>query len=122
MIDILFEPEFTDVTAEIAAGGDLVLERLVEAAAYHRAIEMLKAFRHRSELPWNEQVALAIVGSAFDVASIGAIATNLQHDNFHDDVGSLLTKIRSRSLDAQSTIDTAVTLFGLDSRMVLATQ
>jgi hypothetical protein len=122
MIDILFEPEFTDVTAEIAAGGNLVLERLVEAAAYHRAIEMLKAFRHRSELPWNEQVALAIVGSAFDVASIGAIATNLQHDNFHDDVTSLLTKIRSRSLDAQSTIDTAVTLFGLDSRMVLATQ
>jgi hypothetical protein len=122
MIDILFEPQFMDVTAAIVADGDLLQERLVEAAAYHRAIEMLKAFRHRSDLPWNELVALAVVGSAFDAASIGAIASSLRKDNFDEDIMSLMCKMKSKSLDAQSAIDTAATLFGLDSRMMSAIQ
>jgi len=115
MIDIVFEPEFVDVINDIASSAGPVQDSIIEAAAFHRAIESLKALRHRTELSWSERIALAAVGSSFDSKSVTAIVSSLGADDFDGDMMSLLHTLRNRSGDAQSTIDTALSIFMLDS-------
>jgi|SRR5580704_7372502 hypothetical protein len=114
MIDIVFEPEFVDVVHDIAAVGDPLQEGIIEAAAFHRAIEALKAFRHRSQLSWSERVALAIMGSSFDSRSIEDISDNLGANECEGDALPVLCSLGNKSEDARTTIDTALSLFQLN--------
>lgn len=110
MIDIVFETRFIDLIDAIAATGDPAQERIIEAAAYHRTVESLKALRHRSELSWNERMALSVLACSFDAESTKVILSALGSDG-EIDIASILQKLRSTSVDAQSVISTAQSLF-----------
>lgn len=73
MIDILFEERHLQLIERILEEKDGEYRELVEAAAFHRAMEIVKALRHRAELKWDEKVALSSLGSAFDQISFETI-------------------------------------------------
>jgi hypothetical protein len=114
MIDIVFEPRFVELLHDLIESGDPVRESIVEAAAYHRAIEAIKVLRHRFELSWDERLALSVVGSSFDAESVGAISERLMAGEFDGDVMTYLSAVRNRSADdAQRTLDNTLKLFRL---------
>lgn len=115
MIDIVFEPQFVDVVHDVASTNDPVLQGIIEAAVYYRAIETIKSFRHRTELSWEERIALSVVGSSFDAESVAIVSNSLAEDDLEINVLSLLQELRNKSsIPIQRMIDNTLTLFELE--------
>ncbi|MEU9418385.1 hypothetical protein [Streptomyces sp. NPDC048272] len=115
MTDILFHHEHIQLVRDFSTSGHLLAEKIVEAAAYHRATDFLINNVKRTPGLSDEQVfAVAVLGSVYDAESLKAILAQLEERGRSIDLRSIVPGILSHCGDAKAQeVLNVLRLFGL---------
>jgi len=117
MVDLVFAHDVVACVHEFAARDELCA-KIVDAAAFYRANELLaKGLKYRAGTSADEVICASALSAAFDFASFDKIDSDLRAAGYKLDLWATLDDMRRRLEGREArTLATLIDLFGLDIR------